>query len=311
MKPEFVKYSIFVLLIIAATSALAQQKVQKQKVHSSGYFSNSDEPGKTKETIRTVIDNIEYKMEMVNEKITELYIDGKLIPAGQYSQYETAISKIKEQLRLDKIQAKKDQEQAMRDQKLAVLDQEKAKQDQKQAMKDQDEAKHMRELSLQDQKKAKLNQEKASKDQAQAKLDQEQAMKNQATAKIDQQKAEEDQVQAKLNQERASKDQLQAKLDQEQAMKDQALAKIDQKNAAEDQRLVNQLIGDLIKDGVVTDEKNLFSIVISETEMTVNNKKQPNELYEKYKTKYPRFATGHFSYGNSQNGNKTIHMNRP
>ncbi|MEP6748868.1 MAG: hypothetical protein ABJB86_14145 [Bacteroidota bacterium] len=309
MKKIFVKYSILLLLSIAVTCTFAQQKTQRKKAYPTGYSSTSDEPGNNKETIRAVIDNIEYKMEMVNEKITALDVDGKQVPPDQYGQYETVIAKIKEQLRLDKIEAKKDQEQAMKDQKLAMVDQEKANEDQKQAMKDQVESKHMQERSMQDQRKAKLAQEQASKDQSQAKLDQEQAMKSRELSNIDQKKADEDQHQAKLNQERAAKDQMQAKLGQEKAIKDQALAKIDQKNAEEDQRQVKLLITDLTKDGVVADEKNLYSIIISDTDMTVNDKKQTNELYEKYKAKYPRFASGHFSYSNSQNGN-TIHIHR-
>ncbi|MEP6727484.1 MAG: hypothetical protein ABJC98_16815, partial [Bacteroidota bacterium] len=95
------------------------------------------------------------------------------------------------------------------------------------------------------------------------------------------------------------------------AIKDQAQAKIDQKQAEEDQKLMKQLVSDLIKDGIVPDEQRLLSVTLSSTGMTVNDKKQPDEVYRKYKEKYNRFATGNFSYGNTQNGNKSIHMHRP
>ena len=247
MQTKFVKYSAFFFLLMAGNAVIAQEKTEKHRTQSDSYIISNDEPGKTRESIRTVIDNTAYKLEMVNEKLTELYVDGKLIPVDQYGQYETVTGKIKEQIRLYKLQAIKDQEQAMRDQK-------------------------------------------------QAKLNQEQAMKDQANAK--------------LSQEQADKDQKQAKLNQERAMKDQARAKIDQKLAEEDQRMLRELVNDLIKDGIITDEKSLVSLIISSTGMTINDKKQPDEIYKKYKEKYPRFATGNFSYSHSPDGNKTMRMHQ-
>ena len=316
MQTKFVNYSVFFMLLTAQT-ALAQQPAQRHHVAGSNYTISNDEPGKSKETVNTVIDNTSYRLIMINDQLTELYVDGKLVPADQYSRYEETIKKIKEQLRLDRIQAKKDQEQAMKDQAQAKIQQEKAVKDQLQAkidqeaaMKDQAQAKLQQDKSVKDQQQAKIQQEKAAKDQQQAKIDQETAMKDQAAAKIQQEKAEEDQQQAKIQQEKAAEDQLQAKKDQEQAMKDQAAAKIDEERAKEDQRLMKQLISDLIKDGIIGDEKSLQSIRMSSTELLVNGKKQPDEEYLKYKTKYPRFATGNFSYEVSNDGNKSIHMHR-
>ena len=273
MQTKFMKYSL--LLLLTVHTAVAQQPSQQHRVAGKHYIISTDESGKKKETVSTVIDNTSYQLILVNDKLTELYVDDKLVPPDQYSRYEEIVQKIKEQLRIDRIQAEKDQQRAIADQK-------KAKTDQEQAMKDQIAAK--------------LQQEKAEKDQRQAKLDQENAMK--------------DQTAVKLQQEKAAKDQQQAKLDQEQAMKDQAIAKIDEERAKEDQRLMKQLISDLVKDGIVTDEKSIQSIKMSSTELLVNDKKQPEDVYLKYKAKYPRFATANFSYEGSAGGNKTMHMHQ-
>ena len=318
MQTSFVKFSVFIVLCMAVNATVAQQKNVKHKTYSTGYTTGTGANGKTTERISTVVDNTAYKIEMEDEKITSLYVDGKLIPPEQYSQYEAVISKIKEQMRLDKIQAKKDQEQAVKDQQQAKLDQEQAVKDQQQAkldqehaIKDQASAKLDMERAKEDQQKAKADQEQAGKDQQRAKLDQEQANEARANAKIDMQRADKDQQKAKLDQEQAGKDQAQARLDQEHAMKDQARAKIDQQQAEEDQRLVKQMITDLIKDGIVTNEKSLLSITIDSEGMTVNDKKQPDEVYKKYKEKYNRFATGNFNYSNSPGDNKGIRMHRP
>jgi len=337
MQTKFVNYGVF-LLLLTAQPASAQQPAQRHHVAGSNYTISNDEPGKSKETVNTVIDNTSYRLIIINDKLTELYVDGKLVPPDQYSRYEETIKKIKEQLRLDRIQAKKDQEQAMKDQAQAKIQQEKAVKDQQQAKidqeaamkdqaaakiqqekaeKDQQQAKIDQEAATKDQAAAKIQQEKAAEDQQQAKIDQENAVKEQAQAKIQQEKAAKDQQQAKIDQENAVKEQAQAKIqqekaakDQEQAMKDQAAAKIDEERAKEDQRLMKQLISDLVKDGIVSDEKSLQSVKISSTELLVNDKKQPDEVHLKYKTKYPRFATGNFSYEVSNDGNKTIHMHR-
>ncbi len=300
MKTNFVKCIALLIMFISYTAA-AQQKTAPRKSTTTSRIVNID--GHGKETVNTVVDNTEYKMEMLNEKITALYADGKLVPPGEYSKYGKVITEIKEQLRLDKIQAKKDQAQAMEDQKQARLDQQQALRDQKQAKLDQEHA-------MKDQQQAKLDYEHAEKNQQEAKLEQEHAEKEQKEAKIEQENAEKDQVEAKLEQERAMKDQEEAKRNQEEALKDQAAAKIDEEKAKEEQRQVKLLIADLIKDGIIPNEKSLFSIKISSAEMIVNDKKQPEEVYTKYKTKYPRFATGNFSFSNNSNGSRMIHMNR-
>ena len=330
MQTKFVKYSFFLLLLTAHTVS-AQQPSQRQRVAGNNYIISKDETGKNKETVNTVIDNTSYQLILVNDKLTELHVDGKLVPPDQYDRYEEIVKKIKEQLRIDRIRAKKDQERAMVDQKKAKADQEEAMKDQagaklqqEKAAKDQQQAKRDQENAMKDQAAAKLQQEKAAKDQQQAKLDQENAMKDNAAAKLQQEKATKDQQQAKLDQEnamkddaaaklqqeKAAKDQRQAKLDQEQAIKDQAMAKIDEERAKEDQRLMKQLISDLLKDGIINDEKGLQSIKMSSTELLVNDKKQPEQVYLKYKAKYPRFATGNFSYEVSADGNKTMHTHQ-
>ncbi|GAA3969947.1 DUF4407 domain-containing protein [Mucilaginibacter dorajii] len=273
MKTNYLKRSLLIVAMAVTTTTYAQKKA---KVDAGDYeYSNYDQTiirnGKQLEQIKTNWNGTIYKIELVKDKMTDLYVDGEKIPVARWGEYSTVVGKIREQIRKDRIQAKKDQAQAL-------VDQAQARRDQQQALKDQAQAKR--------------DQEQAVRDQEQAKRDQQQAEKDQAEAK-------EGQVQAQKDQEQALRDQEQAKKDQEQARLDQIQAKKDQAQAAEDQRQVKLLTADLVKDGIIPNADALHELTLNDEEMTVNGKKQPDTVFNKYKGKYNRFTKLNFSYGNS------------
>jgi len=280
MKTNYLRGSLLLIATLAVAFAASAQKADSMKRtltfdrHSNRDVTNYTSDGKRHEHITTNWKGTYYEAIFVNDKMTELFVEGEKIQQANWAKYSTVVAQIREQIRKDRIQAKKDQAQA--------------RLDQIQARKDQEQAR--------------LDQQEAARDQEQARKDQEQA-------KIDQQQAQRDQEQARKEQEDARKDQEQAKMDQEQAHKDQIQARKDQEEARKDQALMKQLLADLVSDKIVPHADSVKELILDSNEMTVNGLKQPDEVFKRYKEKYKRFSGGEFSFENSGNIHG-IHMSR-
>ncbi|MFC0513883.1 hypothetical protein ACFFGT_06720 [Mucilaginibacter angelicae] len=274
MKVNYLRSALLLIAATALTTAANAQKPGKKTAYVS--YNNYDTfDAKGRERIQTNWKGKTYQMELANNKLIALAVDGEIIPSAKWGEYSTVIAAIREQIRKDRIQAKKDQAQAKRDQEQAGRDQQQAKRDQEQAARDQQHAK--------------VEQEEAERDQQQAKRDQEQAAK--------------DQIQAKRDQEQASRD-------QEQAARDQIQAKKDQEQAAEDQRVLKRMISDFVADHIIPNEEALRDLSFNGEELIINGKKQPDSVFKKYSEKYPRFAKGNTSYENGQRQFNGLHIHR-
>ena len=274
MKQQILQVAMLCLLLNAANISLAQDSSQATAARGS-YITS--EP--SKENIRTYRNNVLYQLELVNDSIASFYIDGKQVPKEQYGKYSTVLQSIREELQRNKAMAKKDQERA-------VIQQQNAK--------------RAEEAASQHQQLAKLQQEEAYKLQLLAKQDEELAAATRLTAK---QAAET----ATLNQQLAKRQQEQASMHQQAAQLAKTNALIDQKRAAEDQQLLKQLLEDLVKDGLAPDEKSIRMVELSQTQMTVNGKPQPESTLRKYREKYPRLAAGNLTFSN-ENGQQQLQL---
>jgi len=287
MKTKLMKISLVLAIGLLCTNAEAQNKAKAQtkksvSVSSNGnrydnFYSSHTVDGKNIDHMKSNWNDTSYDATFENDKLTKLLIDGKEIPSSEWGNYSKVIEDLRAQIQRDREQAKRDQEQAVRDQQ-----------------------------------QAKRDQEQAQRDQQQAKRDQEQAQREQVQAKKDQEQAQRDQQQAKRDQEQAGRDQEQAKRDQEQAVRDQEQAKRDQEQARQDQLLMKQLLGDLVADKIVPSEDSVREITLNDDEMTVNGKKQPDEVFKKYRAKYTRFSNLNFSYGTSDGVHtyRGLHMSK-
>jgi hypothetical protein len=100
------------------------------------------------------------------------------------------------------------------------------------------------------------------------------------------------------------------RFDQAQIHASQTLTGIGHEKIDADQTMMSNMIDDLIKDGIVSSQKELVSVTLSAAEMTVNDKKLPSAIFSRYKEKYSTWAAGNFSYGGNQQNHSGIHIRR-
>ena len=270
MKTNELKSSLWLAaILLTSICAQAQTKTTPKTAYQienhTMYTRIYNEGGKRIEEIKTEYDDKIYKMEMVDEKLTSLYVDGEKIPEADWSKYDDVIrhirQEIKEQIKRNEEQAKRNAEQAVRNQA--------------QAERNEEQAKRNAEQNIHNQEQAKRNEEQARLNELQVKKNQDQAIRNQEQ---DKRNAE----QAVRNEEQARRNELQAKKNEEQAKANE--------------KMIKDITDDLVADKIIPDTNSLHEMRLSEFGMSVNGVKQPEEVFKKYKEKYRRNSGGTFMY---------------
>lgn len=272
MKNKFLLMSALLTLSAMQMDSLnAQEKNEPSKVINSRNYSVYSDDNETQ--INYSEDGHKYKIKLDGSKIMEILVDGKKIPESDFAKYELTVKKILEQMEADRAQAELDRKQAEKDR-------EQAGKDRVQAQKDREQAEG-------DRKRAEKDREQANKDRAQSERDRERADE-------DRKQADKDREEAKLNRAQAEKDRAQAELDRKQA-------EVDRKLAEEDRKLFRELISDLIDEKTIADEDALKSLVLDDTEFTVNGTKLSESMHAKYKAKYLKGRHTKITYKSSGN----------
>jgi hypothetical protein len=263
MKINFLLALMLVISLSLQSCILnAQQKNNRDKDGGTTLNVMTDMSGES--LINFTEDGHRYKIRLTGSKITEMYVDDKKVAEEDYAKYDSLVKKILAQIEKDRKQAEEDRKQAEKDRQQADKDREQANEDRKQAEKDR---------------------ERADQDRKQADKDREQAEK-------DRQQADEDRK-------RADRDREQAEKDRVQAGKDRAQAEIDRKQAEEDRKLLEEMITDVVKEKLVENKEALKSLVLDDTEFSVNGVKQPDNLHSKFKAKYLKNNHRRINYRNS------------
>ena len=145
---------------------------------------------------------------------------------------------------------------------------------------------------------ARLDRQQAERDREQAGRDREQAERDREQAERDRGQSEKERQQAGRDQEQAERDRQQAGRDREQAEHDREQAERDRKRAAEDRAIMQSIMDDLVKDGLVPDKESIHSLKIDADEFLLNGKSLPEAVQKKYIGKYVTGKGYSMSYHN-------------
>lgn len=285
----------------------AQTKTQeKQRISSVNIIGDGTTTEPQEMTIREA-NGKTYVLKRVDGKVKEMSIDGQKVPESEFGNYAEMVNKIDAEIKADMEQAELDREQAERDRAQAARDREQAERDREQAELDRAQGERDRENAKLDMEQAERDREQAEKDREQSKRDIEQSIRDREQAEKDRAQAVLDRQQAEKDREQAEKDRAQAALDRQQAERDREQAARDREQAQKDREMMESMIAEMIKDGLIPDKKGLSSLKLNEKTFEVNGKKLSDDLHRKYKGKYAKELNYEIRYNN---GNKISRMGK-
>src|SRR6185312_7222362 len=100
------KYLGLMGMLLAAMTVSAQTKKSAKTAYDDVRYNSYDRihtvDGKKVEDIKMDRNDKVYKVKFVNEKMTELYVDGEKIPQSDWGKYADAVAAIRVQIELNK-----------------------------------------------------------------------------------------------------------------------------------------------------------------------------------------------------------------
>ncbi|WP_428661671.1 M56 family metallopeptidase [Runella sp.] len=235
-------------------------------------------------TIHVTRNNKRYEMVETNGKVTELIIDGVSIPEEQRGQYKTEIESI-----IKEVEESREQAEVMRKE---------AEKMRKQA----DEMREQAEVMRVDAEKFRADNEKMRKEademRKQAEVMRVDAEKSRANNEVMRKEADEMRKQAEVMRVEATKSRDNAEVMRKEAevmRKEAEVMRVEaEKSRIAFQKKQDNLINDLITEGVIKDRDNL-SYKLNAEELIVNGVKQPAAVHQKLRSKYLENSSAEFT----------------
>jgi colicin import membrane protein len=280
MKTNYLKLSLgLAAILLSSLAAKAQSRTAYENTENRMYDAVHNGGGGRIERIRTDYEGKVYQIELVDEKMTELHVDGQKISQADWNKFSDGIDKIrqeiKEQRKRDAEQAIRNEQQVKRNAGQARVNEEQAKRNAEQDVRNKEQAKRNAEQAIQNEQQNKRNKEQVEHDQVQAQLNEEQA---------------------KRNAEQEMRNKEQSKRNAEQAIQNELQAKKNAEQARVNEKMMKEITEDLASDKIIPDINSLREMQLNREGMTINGVKQPDEVFKKYKAKYSHFFEGNFNY---------------
>ena len=227
-----------------------------------------------------------YRIRVIDNKITELEINGKKQPETEFAKYDSMVTAILEQIAKDQAQAEKDRRQADKDRERADRDRARADLERAEAEKEREKAELDRDRADEERKQADLQRKQADLQRHQADLERKQAEAERERNHEDRERAEHAREDAAVARKQAELQRAEAERDRERAQLDRKRAEVDRARAEEDRKLLESLIDDLVSEKLIKSKNGAFEIQLTTDALTIDGKKQPDALHQKYKSKF-------------------------
>ena len=267
----------------------------------------------------TDADGNTFELTKVNGEVTELIINGKVIPQKDFDQYLYIFEEI-ESLNHETAGEQEGQDKVA----LAERDLEKAQERLEAANQEQAEAQEHREQE-QARQQEKLEEEQARQQDSLEK--QQEAMEKAAEVqqeKVEQEAARQQEIAEKQREAQQAiiekqQEEQQERLEQQQQEQQERIEK--QQEAIEKQqevqqekqekvrysadRVVYQIIGDMIQQGLVESKEAVHAFSLDDNGMTLNGTELPADTYKLFRDKYIKNANSHYYYSHKGTGTST------
>jgi hypothetical protein len=180
--------------IVGLTNGNAQEKNDGLKLDNISMLNvNIDESQGSKDAhIKFTESGHSYNIRLKNDKIVEMYIDGKEIPATDYSKYDGLVAQILKKIEENRKEAEEHRAQAKIHREEAEKHREESEMHRKQAEKEREQAQEQRKQAEAERKNSEVHRKQAEIERGQAELERKDAAKHRAQAEIERKKAEEE-----------------------------------------------------------------------------------------------------------------------
>ncbi len=264
--------------------------------------------------INTTINGKKYTLVTEDNQVSELYVNGKKIPAEKIKDYKSVTNKILVQTKLDKAQSEKEMaeaaseiEQSKKELEESRVEIEQSNIEIEHAKKELDEN---REITKKDMEKAQIEMQESKIEMAQAKVEmenaQEEMKQDMVQAKKEMEQSQKQMIEAKkeMNQSKMKQEMKQAKIEMEQAQKQliQSKKEMEQskKEMEQSQIMQQKMIDDLIKEHIIKNKKELNSLKLNDQELIVKGVRQSDAMYKKFRAKYTMGKNFSMMYSNTE-----------
>lgn len=264
-------------------------------------------PAVGKDILAAHIGDHYYKIVNVYEKPSEVYVDNKLISGDELTKYNAIIERIKSSVRDD--DEAREMRQMERDRRQAKRDEEQEERDRKQQM-------HDREQQIRDraQQRHDMEQQRQDRIQEQRNREQEQRERIQEQRQQQQERIQEqhDREQEQRDREQEQRDRAQEQRDGAQEQRDgmqeqdecqscdgdyQRNEQAQREQSAEDRAMLKKGIQLLVEEHIIGDSQNLRSLVLTDSDVSVNGVRQPQNVYQHIRSLLGDWALHGLSYG--------------